>query len=171
MSFAPDCALTVKAEHDCFTDLSLAEPLNVASFMKWGLARLVNERGQRGFVSFDLYSQFKTAERSESHRTTYRERHPDEIPHAVSSYASQCVVTHLLDQLPASNSRLLVTLLDLFSSIAAHSKTNGMPPRRLAGLFAPYLFGLPDDETFDATYEAWQRAASATEHILLAYVS
>lgn len=45
-----------------------------------------------------------------------------------------------------------------------------MPPRKLASLFSPYIFGLADDETFDATYLEWQRATDATEHILLAFV-
>ena len=45
-----------------------------------------------------------------------------------------------------------------------------MPPRKLASLFSPYLFGLSDDETFDATYQEWQRATDATEHLLLAFI-
>ena len=45
-----------------------------------------------------------------------------------------------------------------------------MPPRRLASLFSPYIFGLADDQTFDATYEEWQKATDATEHLILAYI-
>lgn len=45
-----------------------------------------------------------------------------------------------------------------------------MPPRKLASLFSPYVFGLADDETFDATYQEWQRATDATEHLLLAFI-
>ena len=33
--------------------------------MKWALARLVNNQGARGFVSWDAYREFKTAEKSE----------------------------------------------------------------------------------------------------------
>lgn len=44
------------------TDLNLAAPLDVGSFMKWGLARLINEKGGRGFLSWDLYNEFKVGE-------------------------------------------------------------------------------------------------------------
>jgi len=47
------------------TDLKLADPLALGSFLKWGLARLVNDRGGRGFVSWELYNDFKASERSE----------------------------------------------------------------------------------------------------------
>jgi hypothetical protein len=34
--------------------------------MKWALARLISDRGGRGFVSWEVYSDFKTAERGTS---------------------------------------------------------------------------------------------------------
>lgn len=85
-------------------------------------------------------------------------------------FSPTSIKVHLLDKIPAANARLLTTVLELFANIAAHSKANGMPPRRLAGTLGAYIFGLPDDETFDATYIEWQRATNATEHLLLAYV-
>jgi len=45
-----------------------------------------------------------------------------------------------------------------------------MPPRKLASLFSPYVFGLADDRSFDETYREWQRATDALEHILLAFI-
>ena len=45
-----------------------------------------------------------------------------------------------------------------------------MPPRKLASLFGPLLFGLADDQPFDQTYQEWQRTTDATEHLLLAFV-
>ncbi|GAA6062080.1 hypothetical protein JCM10212_006503 [Sporobolomyces blumeae] len=132
-------------------DLQLAAPLSIGAFVKWGLARLVNDQGGRGFVSWDLYREFKQAEKTRG-------------------YNPKSCTMHLVARLPFSSGRLLISLLSLFSSIAAHSATNGMPPRKLAALFSPYVFGLPDDQTFDATYDEWQRATDATEHILLAYI-
>ena len=88
-----------------------------------------------------------------------------------SSYPPKHLSSALISRLPPASARLLVGLLSLFSSICAHSKTNGMPPRKLASLFSPFLFGLADDQTFDATYTEWQRITDATEHIILAYVS
>ncbi|GJN91519.1 hypothetical protein Rhopal_004542-T1 [Rhodotorula paludigena] len=131
------------------SDLALAHPLSVGAFMKWGLARLINERGRRGFVSWDSYNEFKTAERG---------------------FPPKSCTVHLISRLSASNGRLLTSLLTLFSTIAAHSATNGMPPRKLAALFSPYVFGLADDRGFDETYEEWQRATDAFEHILLSFV-
>ncbi|GAA5827054.1 hypothetical protein JCM11251_002224 [Rhodosporidiobolus azoricus] len=132
-------------------DLHLAAPLSIGAFLKWALGRLVSERGTRGFVSWESYSDFKLAERA----TGYQPR--------------SCTV-HLISRLSAANGRLLTTLLSFFSSISAHSASNGMPPRKLAALFSPYIFGLPDDRTFDETYQEWQRGTDAFEHILLSYL-
>ncbi|GAA5922025.1 uncharacterized protein JCM15063_003162 [Sporobolomyces koalae] len=138
--------------HDSWEqDLLLASPLSVGAFMKWGLARLVNHHGTRGFVSWDSYNDFKNAERG-------------------TGYMPQSCSIHLIARLSTHDGRLLSSLLSLFSSIAAHSARNGMPPRRLAGLFSPYVFGLADDQAFDVTYEDWQRATDATEHIILSYI-
>lgn len=50
---------------DCkTTDLSLASPLDIGSFLKWGLARIVNEKDGRGFITLEQYSEFKVGERS-----------------------------------------------------------------------------------------------------------
>ncbi|BGP12621.1 hypothetical protein JCM10213_008758 [Rhodosporidiobolus nylandii] len=132
-------------------DLTLSSPLSVGAFLKWGLGRLVNDRGARGFVSWDLYSDFKTAERA-------------------TGYQPKSCTVHLISRLSAANGRLLAALLSLFSSLAAHAPANGMPPRKLAALFSPYVFGLADDRTFDETYEEWQRATDAFEHIILAFI-
>ena len=43
-------------------DLNLAAPLSVGAHLKWGLGRLVNDRGGRGFISWDSYYSFKQAE-------------------------------------------------------------------------------------------------------------
>ncbi|GAA5852943.1 hypothetical protein JCM9279_000087 [Rhodotorula babjevae] len=136
---------------DWAQDLTLAHPLSVGAFMKWGLARLVNERGRRGFLSAAAYEAFRSAERA-------------------SNFAPTACAQHLISSLPPSNARLLINLLSLFSSIAAHSAANGMPPRKLASLFSPYVFGLADDRSFDETYREWQRASDALEHIVLAFI-
>ncbi|GAA5846946.1 hypothetical protein JCM3766R1_004024 [Sporobolomyces carnicolor] len=133
------------------TDLEFAAPLAIGAFMKWALARLVNNQNGRGFVSWDAYREFKTAEKTRG-------------------YQPKSCTMHLIARMSTSNARLLASLLSLFSSIAAHSAHNGMPPRRLASLFSPYIFGLADDHTFDDTYDEWQRATDATEHLILAYI-
>ncbi|GAA5857139.1 hypothetical protein JCM8547_007981 [Rhodosporidiobolus lusitaniae] len=127
-------------------DLNLAAPLSIGAFLKWALAR-----GTRGFVSWDSYTDFKMAERA----TGFQPR--------------SCSV-HLISRLPVASGGLLSTLLSFFSSVTAWSATNGMLPRRLAALFSPYIFGLPDDRSFDETYLEWQKATDAVEHILLSFI-
>ncbi|KAI5481457.1 hypothetical protein MNV49_004213 [Pseudohyphozyma bogoriensis] len=132
-------------------DLHLAAPLAVGNFMKWGLARLINDKGKRGFLPWEVYHEFKLGERA-------------------ASYPPQYCSSSLISRLPKANAHLLSTILSLFSNIAAYSSSNGMTPRKLASLFAPYFFGLSDDKPFDETYTEWQKATDATEHILLAFV-
>lgn len=52
----------------------------------------------------------------------------------------------------------------------SRSTKNGCTLRKLATLFSSYIFGLPDDGTFEHTYTAFNRFSHATEHLLLAYV-
>lgn len=45
-----------------------------------------------------------------------------------------------------------------------------MTPSRLARLFGALMFGLPEDETFEKTYDSYIKVSNATEHLLLAYI-
>ncbi|GAA5992010.1 hypothetical protein JCM10908_000695 [Rhodotorula pacifica] len=139
------------ADPTSLSDLHLAEPISISAFLKWALARLVNDEGGRGFVSWDAYRSFRAAERD-------------------GSYAPTACSAFLINRLPPASGRLLSILLALFSSVAAHSAKNGLPPRKLAALFSPYIFGLSDDRSFDETYQEWQRSTDALEHILLSYL-
>jgi hypothetical protein len=52
----------------------------------------------------------------------------------------------------------------------ARSVKNGTTPNKLAAIFSSYIFGLPDNQPFVGTYNAFLRFTHATEHLLLAYV-
>lgn len=65
---------------------------------------------------------------------------------------------------------ILEPLLHLLSRFAAHSHLSGLTPHALASLFAPLLFGLPVSAACSTTHAHFVRAASATEHLLLAYI-
>ncbi len=67
---------------------------------------------------------------------------------------------------------MLAAQLAFFTSLiyASYSLKNGMMPGKLAKHFGCVLFGLPEDETFARTYDAYVRASNATEHLLLAYI-
>jgi hypothetical protein len=54
--------------------LHLADPVSISAFLKWALARLVNDEGGRGFVTWNAYKSFKIAERGAS----FSYRHPRE---------------------------------------------------------------------------------------------
>ncbi|KAM0755737.1 hypothetical protein T439DRAFT_341384 [Meredithblackwellia eburnea MCA 4105] len=132
-------------------DLHLAAPLAVGAFLKWGLARLVNDKGGRGFLSWDAYESWKVGEKA-------------------TSYPARYCSENLIGRLPNTSASLLSNLLTLFSSISAYSSKNGLTPRKLAGLFSAYVFGISDDKPFDETYIEWQRATDAFEHIILAFI-
>lgn len=155
-----------------------ADPHDLAAVIKWGLARLgrvypvpvpsAEHTGgprraggdgahddtvlvhQRGFLESDVYQTWAAQERQAGY--------PKE---AFSAF---------LDGLPSSSAALLVAVLSLLSSTTSYSLKNGMTPSRLARLLGPLIFGLPEDENFDKTYDVYVRASNATEHLLLAYI-
>ena len=57
-----------------------------------------------------------------------------------------------------------------YRSCCSHRTKNGCTTRKLSTLFSPYIFGLPDDGTFEHCYTAFNRFSHATEHLLLAYI-
>lgn len=77
---------------------------------------------------------------------------------------------HFAARLGPDEQRLLGLLLSFFSSAAAHSTASGCTPRRIAALFSPYIFGLPNDRSFDATYDVWLQHTAALEHVLVAFM-
>ncbi len=153
-------------------EILFAHPADLAALLKWTLSRLgkilavpiptsePNRRGdvqeetayvhQRGFIDLDVYQSWREEERA------YR--------YPPASYTSFSLL------LGPSERTLLLTILHLLSSTAAYSHKNGMTPSRLAKLFGPLLFGLPEDDTFQRTYDAHVRASNATEHLLLAFI-
>ncbi|KAN0059985.1 hypothetical protein ACQY0O_007958 [Thecaphora frezii] len=105
---------------------------------------------QRGFLDLDHYNVWRESER----RSRYS-------PESFNSFSQQ---------LQPVSAQLLSSLFSLLSSTASYSLKNGMVPAKLAKHFGPLLFGLPEDETFARTYDAYVRASNATEHLLLAYI-
>lgn len=54
------------ADPASLSELHLAEPIAIAAFLKWSLARLVNEEGGRGFIARKAYDVFRAAEKGRS---------------------------------------------------------------------------------------------------------
>lgn len=152
-------------------EIRYANPHDLAALIKWGLARMgrvlavpvpvpgqkkgeVREEmvyvHQRGFLDLEAYNAWRDHERR--------------------SHYSHSAFDHFLAHLAPDNARLLSALFELLSSTASYSLKNGMMPAKLCKHFGPLLFGLPEDESFARTYDAYVRASNATEHLLLAYI-
>ncbi|KAI0367874.1 hypothetical protein BV20DRAFT_529986 [Pilatotrama ljubarskyi] len=132
----------------------LAGPHELGMTLRWGLARVVRwVRGHqvRGLVSYDAYSQWRDSE-------------------AALNYPGLHFSAFLepLDPLLRS---ILVGLFTLLSRFTAHSASSGHTPPTLSPLFGPLLFGLgPSTLNFHHAYMHYLRAATATEHLILAFI-
>ncbi|CDS01112.1 uncharacterized protein SPSC_01609 [Sporisorium scitamineum] len=154
-----------------FDEIRYANPHDLAAFIKWAFARMGRvlavpvpvpgpKKGemreemvyvqQRGFLDLEVYNAWREQERRQQYPAT----------------AFKDFVSHLGPE----NAKLLSSLFSLLSSTASYSLKNGMMPAKLCKHFGPLLFGLPEDETFARTYDAYVRASNATEHLLLAYI-
>ncbi|KAL9937985.1 hypothetical protein V8E36_003530 [Tilletia maclaganii] len=150
-------------------EVRFANPHDLAALIKWSLARLgrvfevpvpVQAKGkvqeevifmqQRGFIDLDIYMAWRDEERR--------------------SHYSLTAFDYFLKSIPTQASALLLALFSLLSSVTAYSLKNGMTPSKISRLFGVLLFGLPEDETFARTYDAFARASNATEHLFLAYI-
>ncbi len=79
--------------------------------------------------------------------------------------------SYFIDQLNPLLSSLLVGLLTLLTRFTAHSSTTGHTPPTLSSLFGPLLFGLgPSTLAFHHVYVRYLHAATATEHLILAFI-
>lgn len=154
------------------SDVEFANPHDLAAVVKWTLARVgrvdsvvipsheTSRKGtvmveeiliqQRGFLEWESYTRWARQEKKDDYLVT-----------AFSSF---------IGSLSSSSRALLVAIFSLLSSTTSYSHKNGMTPSRLSRLFGVLLFGLPEDETFEKTYEAFVKAGNATEHLLLAYI-
>ncbi|CAD6899837.1 unnamed protein product [Tilletia controversa] len=151
-------------------EVRFANPHDLAALIKWSLTRLgrvfevpvpvqankgkVQEEvifmQQRGFIDLDIYMAWRDEERR-------------------SHYALTAFDVFLKSISPPAAS-LLLALFALLSSVTAYSLKNGMTPSKISRLFGVLLFGLPEDESFARTYDAFARASNATEHLFLSYI-
>ncbi|PWN20290.1 hypothetical protein BCV69DRAFT_283166 [Microstroma glucosiphilum] len=153
-------------------EVRFANPHDLAALLKWTLARLGRfyavpvpstasaKKGetsedvvvvqQRGWLDLDLYLHWREEEKLAEHPWT--------------------AFRYFVEQIDEESIHLLLSLFSLLSSTCSYSLKNGMTPSKLARHFGVVLFGLPEDETFARTYDAYNRASNATEHLLLAYI-
>lgn len=124
-----------------------------------------------GVIEWDVYEEWRGRERGESTQ-------PLRDPIVVQSYVlitaasyRHSAFPYLAALIPAEVYHTIVNpLLSLLSRFAAHSHLSGLTPHTISSLFAPFLFDVPTSVPCLQSHATYVRAASATEHLLLAHV-
>ncbi|KAH9896000.1 hypothetical protein C8Q73DRAFT_789784 [Cubamyces lactineus] len=143
-----------EADRQWREEARLAGPHELGMTLRWGLARVVRWVGGhqvRGLVSYDAYSEWRDSEAA----LNYPGLH----------------FSAFLDPLDPLLRSILIGLFTLLSRFTAHSASSGHTPPTLSPLFGPLLFGLgPSTLNFHHAYMHYLRAATATEHLILAFI-
>ncbi|WWC93117.1 uncharacterized protein L201_008084 [Kwoniella dendrophila CBS 6074] len=146
-----------RSKQDSFRqDIKFAKEQELAWLLRWALSRITRIReGVReichGVLEWDAYEEFRGRERAAGYPT-------DAFPFLAH------ILTYEVYNL------IITPLFHLLSKFAAHSHLSGLTPHALSSLFAPLLFNVPTSCSAMAAHATYVRAASATEHLLLAYI-
>lgn len=149
-------------------DVQFASDQELAWLLRWALSRLtrVREGGRElchGCLDWDMYEEWRGRERSEFYLLSKANR-------TVAKYPFDAF-TAFSTILPADVFHFIVNpLFDLLSRFAAHSHKSGLTPHAISSYFAPLLFDIPANVPCLNAHAAFVRAASASEHMLLAYI-
>lgn len=165
------------------SELSYARsPHDVAAVLRWGLRHLKLEGNSFGRPpantasptsppsptspstnsqditvtddEFSWYTSFSSAERS-------------------TGYPITAFSQSLVPLLPEVHAELLVALLDVISSLAAHGEANGSSGGRLSMIMGLWLVAACRSESRDgwvSFYERWEKAGRVLEHMFLARI-
>ncbi|OCF77681.1 hypothetical protein I204_01679 [Kwoniella mangroviensis CBS 8886] len=146
-----------KSKHEAFKqDVTFAKEHELAWLLRWSLSRITRiKEGVReichGVLEWEAYEEWRGRERASGYPT-------DAFPFLAHTLANE-VYTFIM-----------TPLFHLLSRFAAHSHLSGLTPHALSSLFAPLLFDIPTSSTAMQAHAHYVRAASATEHLLLAYI-
>ncbi|WVQ79533.1 hypothetical protein IAT38_001632 [Cryptococcus sp. DSM 104549] len=137
-------------------DIAFAKEHELAWLLRWAMSRVTRvKEGVRvlshGVLEWEVYEEWRGRERAASYPT-------DAFP-----FLSQLIPNDVY-------TLILVPLFHLLSRLAAHSHLTGLTPHALSSLFAPLLFVIPTSSPALVSHATFVRSASATEHLLLAYV-
>ncbi|KAI0297977.1 hypothetical protein BC826DRAFT_139701 [Russula brevipes] len=129
---------------------------DIAAVLRWGLRHLKLDGDSFGKESGDWtwYNTFAAAERADSYP-----------PDAFSKF--------LIPQLPTTHGQLLLTTLDIISSLSARSEANGSSGSKLSKLFGLWLLTsepAAEGDDWIAFYDRWDRAGRILEHLFLARI-
>jgi Domain of unknown function (DUF1708) len=131
-------------------------PHDVAAVLRWALRHLKLEGDGFGKESGDWtwFNRFAEAERA-------------------GSYPPDAFSNSLIPQLPTAHTELLITTLDIISSLSARSEANGSSGSKLSKFFGLWLLTSDDSTECDdwrAFYDRWDRSGRILEHLFLARI-
>jgi len=131
-------------------------PHDVAAVLRWALRHLKLEGDGFGKESGDWtwYNTFAEAERA-------------------GSYPPDAFSNSLIPQLPTAHTELLLSTLDIISSLSARSEANGSSGSKLSKFFGLWLLTSDDSTECDdwsAFYDRWDRTGRILEHLFLARI-
>lgn len=132
-------------------------PHDIAAVLRWALRHVRLEGDSFGGPNTNPW-QWYTA----FHETEREKHHP---PSAFSEI--------LVPQLPPAHLQLLVSTLELVSSLAAHSERNGISGSKLTKFIGLWLLAAQrteDGDDWASFYARWERAGRILEHIFLAQI-
>ncbi|KAF9526239.1 hypothetical protein CPB83DRAFT_896385 [Crepidotus variabilis] len=131
---------------------------DVAAVLRWGLRHLQLDNGSFGTSEGEeWYQSFISSE-------------------AEANYPPKAFSQHLAvsGKVPTQHLELLVATLEIFSSLAAFSETNGTSGSKLSKIFGLWLLTGPtqfgEAQDWRALYERWERTGRILEHLFLARI-
>lgn len=130
------------------------DPHDVAAVLRWGLRHLQLDGNSFGSTpSADWYRSFVDSERS-------------------GSYPFKAFDDFLVPLLPELHARLLCAILELVSSLAAHSEENGISGNKLSKVLGWWIVSSRNVQGlgWHEFYAQWDAAARQFEHLFLAYI-
>lgn len=134
-------------------------PHDIASVLRWGLRHL----------KLDTDSFGKTDGSSDELRWYKIFR---ETEHA-ASYPPNAFSNTLATQLPEAHLKLLISTLDIISSLASHAEANGISGSKLSKFVGLWLLSTHRSEESDdwsTFYARWERAGRVLEHVFLCWI-
>jgi hypothetical protein len=153
-------------------DLQFAKEHELAWLLRWALSRITRlKEGSRevchGILEWEVYEEWRGRERGKLSPNLPVRAKADGLaahyPLDAFPYLSALIPSNLYEQ-------VLTPLFQLLSRFAAHSHLSGLTPHALSSLFAPLVFDIPASSPAMLAHATFVRAASATEHLLLAFV-
>ena len=131
---------------------------DIAAVFRWALRHLKLEGSSFGSSSsadeWSWYNDFSEAERK-------------------SAYDPRVFTTKLIPGIPSTHATLLVSALDIISSLAAHAEANGYSGSKLSKYFGFWLLSAhraTGTEDWNSFYTRWEVSGRMLEHLFLSWL-